>query len=269
LIRVEANLGTRRDVEVAVDNGADGVGLFRIEQLYFSRELPPTEDELFDELRATAAALRDKPLTVRLLDVGGDKPLAFLRSPLEANPSLGVRGVRLLLQHPVLLRTQLSALIRLAQVHDVRVLVPMVTLEEDIRATRALFDETCAALAAEKRPAFGAMIETPAAALGVPAIARHVEFLSVGTNDLTQYTFAAGRDDPNVNAYFQDGHASLLRLLAIIVVDAADLPLTLCGELAGRAELLPRLLAIGFRAFSVAPPLVPAMKDHVRSLRID
>jgi phosphoenolpyruvate-protein phosphotransferase len=269
LIKVEANLGARRDVEIAVDNGADGVGLFRIEQLYFGRELPPTEDELFDELQATASALRDKPLTVRLLDVGGDKPLPFLRPPLEANPSLGVRGVRLLLQHPLLLQTQLAALVRLSGARDVRILVPMVTLEEDIRAARLLFDETCAALAVEKCPAFGAMIETPAAALGIPAIARHVDFLSVGTNDLTQYTFAAGRDDPNVNQYFQDAHASLLRLLEIIVDDAGDLPLTLCGELAGREELLPRLLAIGFRAFSVAPPLIPTMKDRIRSLRID
>jgi len=269
LIKVEANLGSRRDVEIAVGNGADGVGLFRIEQLYFERELPPTEDELFDQLQATASALGAKPLTVRLLDVGGDKPLPFLRSPLEANPSLGMRGVRLLLQHLPLLRTQLAALMRLSRMHDVRVLVPMVTLEEDIRATRQLFDETCTALGVESRPLFGAMIETPAAALSVPSIARHVDFLSVGTNDLTQYTFAAGRDDPNVNRYFQDAHASLLRLLEIIVADAAQVPLTLCGELAGREELLPRLLAIGFRSFSVAPPLIPAMKDHIRGLRLD
>ncbi len=268
LITVEANLGTRRDVELAVDNGADGVGLFRIEQLYLSRDTPPTEDELLAELQATASALRDKPLTIRLLDVGGDKPLAFLRPPVETNPALGVRGIRLLLQHPPLLRTQLSALIRLAQGQNVRILVPMVTLEDDIEATRRVFDETCVALGAQRRPAFGAMIETPAAALGVPAIARHVDFLSIGSNDLTQYTFAAGRDDPNVNRYFQDAHAALLRLLAIVVADAGDLPLTLCGELAGRDEVLPRLLAIGFRSLSVAPPLIPRLKDRIRSLRI-
>jgi phosphoenolpyruvate-protein kinase (PTS system EI component) len=144
----------------------------------------------------------------------------------------------------------------------------MITLEEDIQASRALFDEICTALAIENPPLFGAMIETPAAALSVPAIAAHVDFLSVGTNDLTQYTFAAGRDDPNVNQYFQDGHASLLRLLEIIVADAGSLPLTLCGELAGREELLPRLLTIGFRGFSVAPPLIPSLKDRVRSISL-
>ena len=268
-IRVEANLGTRGDVELVLGNGADGVGLFRIEQLYLGRELPPSEDELFEEMQAIASPLRDKPLTVRLLDVGGDKALAFLRPPKEANPSLGLRGIRLLLRHPALLRTQLAAFVRLSRAQDVRVLVPMVTLEDDIRVTRELFDEICGALGVESRPPFGAMIETPAAALGIPTIARHVDFLSVGTNDLTQYTFAAGRDDPNVNGYFQDAHASLLRLLEIIVDDAGALPLTLCGELAGREELLPRLLAIGFRSLSIAPPLIPAIKDRIRTLRIE
>jgi phosphoenolpyruvate-protein kinase (PTS system EI component) len=268
LIRVEANLGTRREVEAVLGNGADGVGLFRIEQLYLGRELPPTEDELYEEMQATASPLRHKPLTIRLLDVGGDKPLPFLRPPSEANPSLGLRGIRLLLRHPGLLRAQLAAFIRLSRAQEVRVLVPMVTLEDDIRTTRELFEEACAALRVESRPAFGAMIETPAAALAIPAIARHVDFLSVGTNDLTQYTFAAGRDDPNVDVYFQDGHAALLRLLQIIVDDAADLPLTVCGELAGREDLLPRLLAIGFRSFSMAPPLIPTMKNLIRSLRV-
>jgi phosphoenolpyruvate-protein phosphotransferase (PTS system enzyme I) len=268
LIRVEANLGTRRDVELALGNGADGVGLFRIEQVYLGRELPPTEDELFEEMQATAAPLRDKPLTIRLLDVGGDKPLRFLRTPKEANPSLGLRGIRLLLRQPALLRTQLAAFVRLSRAQEVRVLVPMVTLEGDIRTARELFEEVCAAIRVESRPAFGAMIETPAAALAIPAIAPHVDFLSIGTNDLTQYTFAAGRDDPNVNDYFQDGHAALLRLLEIIVQDAGDLPVTLCGELAGREELLSRLLAIGLRSFSIAPPLIPGMKERIRSLRV-
>ncbi len=268
LIRVEANLGTRRDVELVLGNGADGVGLFRIEQLYLAREGPPTEDELYEEMSAIASPLRGKPLTIRLLDVGGDKPLPFLRMPSETNPSLGLRGIRLLLRHPTFLRTQLAALVRLSRVQDVRVLVPMVTLEDDIRTTREFFERACTAQGIESRPAFGAMIETPAAALAIPAIARYVDFLSIGTNDLTQYTFAAGRDDPDVNEYFQDGHAAILRLLEIIVDDAGDLPLTLCGELAGREDLLPRLLAIGFRSLSIAPPLIPTMKDRIRSLRL-
>src|SRR5262245_38746780 len=268
LVRVEANLGASDEVELALDNGADGVGLFRIEQLYLARELPPTEAELLDELRAITSPLVDKPLTIRRLDVGGDKPVPFLRLPSEANPLLGQRGVRLLLAYPQLAQTQLAALVRLSQERYLRVLVPMVTLEEDIQAMRKVFEATCAELGLPQRPAFGAMIETPAAALSVPAIAKHVDFLCVGTNDLTQYTLAAGRDDPAVTRYYQDTHSSLLRLLRIIVADAGEMPLTLCGELAGREDMLPRLLALGFRSFSVAPPLIPGMKELIRSLRI-
>ena len=268
MVKVEANLSASDEVELALDNGADGVGLFRIEQLYLARDLPPTEAELLDELRTVTAPLRDKPLTIRLLDIGGDKPVAFLRLAPEANPLLGKRGVRLLLEYPQLAQTQFAALLRLSQERHLRVLVPMVTLEEDIQAMRELFEVKCAELGMPQRPAFGAMIETPAAALSVPAIAKHVDFLCVGTNDLTQYTLAAGRDDPSVNRYFLDNHSSLLRLLGIIVAEAGETPLTLCGELAGREEMLPQLLALGFRSFSVAPPLIPGTKELIRSLRI-
>ena len=267
-VTVEANLGAYEDVELALDNGADGVGLFRIEQLYLARESPPTEEELFEELRSVTAPLRDAALTIRLLDIGGDKPVPFLRFPQEVNPALGTRGVRLLLEYPQLAQTQLAALLRLAQERQIRVLVPMVTLEDDIRAIRELFDTVSGELRLERRPAFGAMIETPAAALSVPAIARHVDFLSVGTNDLTQYTLAVGRDDPTVNRYFLDNHSSLLRLLGIIAADAGAMPLTLCGELAGREEMIPQLLAMGFRSLSVAPTLIPGTKDLIRSLRL-
>jgi phosphoenolpyruvate-protein kinase (PTS system EI component) len=266
LVKVEANLSAYDEVEVALDNGADGVGLFHIEQLYLARELPPTEDELLDELRAITSPLRDKPLTLRLLDIGGDKPVSFLRLPSEANPLLGQRGVRLLLAYPHLAQTQLAALVRLAQERQIRVLVPMVTLEEDIQAIRKVFEAMCAELGIQQRPAFGAMIETPAAALSVPAIAKHVDFFCVGTNDLTQYTLAVGRDDHTVNRYYLDTHSSLLRLLGIIVADAGATPLTLCGELAGREEMLPQLLALGFRSFSVAPSLIPGVKELIRTL---
>jgi phosphoenolpyruvate-protein kinase (PTS system EI component) len=268
LVSVEANLGAHDDIELAIDNGADGVGLFRIEQLYLARAQPPSEDELFEELRAITAPLRGRPVTIRLLDVGADKPVAFLPFPVEPNPSLGRRGVRLLLEYPQLVRTQLTALFRLAQEQDVRILVPMVTLEEDIRVMRALFDTILETLPDAKRPPFGAMIETPAAALGVAVIARHVDFLSVGTNDLTQYTLAAGRDDPAVSHYYDDTHAAVLRLLAIAITDAPGVPIALCGELAGREETMPQLLRLGFRSLSMAPGLIPAAKELIRGLRL-
>src|SRR5262245_21262288 len=267
-VTVEANLGAHDDVELAIDNGADGVGLFRIEQLYLARAMPPSEDELFEELRTLTAPLRGKPLTIRLLDVGGDKPVPFLPLPVEPNPSLGRRGVRLLLEYPQLARTQLAALLRLAQEQDVRILVPMVTLEEDIREMRVLFDATLTTFPGAKRPPFGAMIETPAAALGVATITPHVDFLSVGTNDLAQYTLAAGRDDPAVSHYYDDTHAAVLRLLALAIADAPGIPITLCGELAGREQTMLQLLRLGFRSLSMAPGLIPGAKELIRGVRI-
>ena len=173
LIRVEANIGIRDDVDLALDNGADGVGLLRIEQLYFARDTPPSEAELFVELKELVAPLRQRPVTIRLLDIGGDKPLPYLRLPATSNPALGRRGVRVLLEYSQLVRTQLGAILRLSQEHPVRVLVPMITLEEDVETIRQAFDalEPPRRRIARHSPArLGAMaIETPAAALAIPA----------------------------------------------------------------------------------------------------
>jgi phosphoenolpyruvate-protein phosphotransferase len=268
LIRVEANIGIQEDVDVALDNGADGVGLLRIEQIYFARQDPPTEDELFTSLRALVTPLGNRPVTIRLLDIGGDKPLPFLPMIAGSNPSLGRRGVRVLLEYSNLVRTQMAAILRLAQEHPIQVLIPMITLEQDVERMREIFD----ALATEKKitrpPKFGAMIETPAAALAVPSVLKHADFLCVGTNDLTQYTLAAGRDDASVNVYFQDSHESVMRLLGIVLAEADGHPVTLCGELAGREAIVPRLLQMGFRTLSVAPTVVPSTKEAVRKVDI-
>ena len=268
LIRVEANVGVDEDVELALDNGADGVGLLRIEQLYFARQAPPTEEELYDELRRMVVPLGGRPVTIRLLDIGGDKPLPYLRLTEAPNPVLGRRGVRLLLDYSQLVRTQFGALLRLAEEHPLRVLIPMVTLEEDIRRMREAFESLAAERKIARRPEFGAMIETPAAALAVQSLAQHVDFFCVGSNDLTQYTLAAARDDAAVNDYYLDSHESILRLLRIVLVDAKQLPVTLCGELAGREAWVPRLLQMGFRALSIAPAVIPATKAMIRKLEI-
>jgi phosphoenolpyruvate-protein phosphotransferase len=268
-IDVEANVGIADDMELARANGADGVGLLRIEQLYFARPSPPTEEELSGELKGLIAPLGNRRVTIRLLDVGGDKPLPYLGLPSSPNPALGRRGVRLLLEYAQLVRTQMGAILRLAQEHPVQVLVPMVTLEDDIRRMRETFDDLCAERKVTTPPAFGAMVETPAAALAIPTLARYVDFFSVGTNDLTQYTLAASRDDASVNDYYLDGHESVLRLLGIILADAAGRPVSLCGELAGREAMVPRLLEMGFRSLSVAPSLIPTTKALIRTVRLD
>jgi phosphoenolpyruvate-protein phosphotransferase len=265
-ISVEANLAAHASLETVIENGADGVGLFRIEELYFTRELPPSEEELFSELQRLVAPLRDKPVTIRLLDAGGDKAIPSLRLPFESNPLLGKRGVRLLLDYPQLARTQLKSLLRLSQTQDIRILVPMVTLERDMQQMRELLVAVADEMNMEKLPPLGAMIETPAAALTVGQIARHADFLSVGTNDLTQYTMVAGRDNATVSGYYEDTHPSMLRLLVIIIAEASGKPVTICGEMAGREEVIPRLLELGFRALSISPPLIPTTKELIRSI---
>src|SRR6266540_2394531 len=265
-ISVEANLAAHGGVDTVIENGADGVGLFRIEQLYFARELPPSEEELFSELQHLVAPLREKSVTIRLLDIGGDKAIPSLRLPFESNPLLGKRGVRLLLDYPQLARTQLKSLLRLSQAQDIRILVPMVTFERDMQQIRELLVAVAHEMGIENLPPLGAMIETPAAALTVGQIARHADFLSVGTNDLTQYTLAAGRDNATVSGYYEDTHPSMLRLLGIIIVEASGKPVTICGELAGREEVVPTLLEIGFRALSISPPLIPTTKELIRSI---
>jgi phosphoenolpyruvate-protein kinase (PTS system EI component) len=268
-ISVEANLAAYDDIELVIENGADGIGLFRIEQLYLARESPPSEDELYDELQALVGPFHDRPVTIRLLDIGGDKPLPSLNLPPETNPLLGRRGVRLLLAFPQLARTQFRALLRLSQNQAIRILVPMVALERDIQKIRDLLGIVAREMGLQQVPPFGAMIETPAAALTVADITRHADFLCVGTNDLTQYTLAAGRDDSTVSDYYIDNHPALLRLLGIIVREAAGKSVTICGELGGREDAIPNLLRMGFRGLSIAPPLIPATKDLIRSIFID
>ena len=268
-IDVEANVGIADDMELALDNGADGIGLLRIEQLYFARPSPPTEEELSSELERLISPFGNRRVTIRLLDIGGDKPLPYLGMPPSPNPTLGRRGVRLLLDYAQLVRTQMGAILRLAQEHPVQVLIPMVTLEDDIRRMRETFDALCAERKIKTPPAFGAMVETPAAALAIPTLASYVDFFSVGTNDLTQYTLAASRDDASVNDYYLDSHESILRLLGIILADAAGRPVSLCGELAGREAMVPRLLEMGFRSLSIAPSLIPTTKALIRTIRLD
>jgi phosphoenolpyruvate-protein phosphotransferase len=267
-VTVFANVGGREDVVAAVENGADGVGLYRMEQFYLSRKTPPSRAELLTELQEVFEPLKGKPITVRLLDLGGDKPLPFLRMPFEDNPFLGRRGVRFLLHYPELLDAQLQALLDFSEGHDVRILVPMVTVSDDMLQIRRRIEEAARAVDRKKLPPLGAMVETPAAALSVAEVAAHCDFLSIGTNDLTQYTMAAGRENPLVNDYFVEDHPAVMRLVRMVAEEAGDIPVAICGELARQTAPLGSLLRYGIRALSVAPPLVPKVKEAVRQIRL-
>jgi phosphoenolpyruvate-protein kinase (PTS system EI component) len=264
-ISVLANVGCSADTEKAMLNGAEGVGLYRLEQAYLGRVVPPNSDELYDEMRQTLNAARGCTVHVRLLDIGSDKPLPFTGFLAETNPSLGRRGIRFLREYPELLKTQLRAVLELAREFDVRVLVPMVTLPDDVSVVKECLAKLCSELRISSPPGLGAMIETPAAALAAQEIVKHVDFLSFGTNDLTQYAFAADRENAAVEHYYKDASDVIFRLLRLTHDDVPDVPLSLCGELAGRAEHIPKLLPCGIRTFSVAAPLIPNIKETIRN----
>ena len=263
-VTVMANVGDLEDVEFAAENGADGIGLYRVDQIYLSRNEPPSEEELYEAILKSLDPLPDKPVTIRLLDVGGDKRLSYMSHRHEENPFLGRRGVRLLLDYPELTAAQLKVCLRLSRNREIRVLVPMITLAEEMGKIKGMYLQAAKEAGIESLAPLGAMLETPAAALSVKEIAQHADFFSIGTNDLTQYTLAAGRENPRVADYFIETHPVIMRLLEIIVTDAGDTPLEICGELAGYPDAIPSLVQRGIRALSVAPPLVPFVKQAVR-----
>jgi phosphotransferase system enzyme I (PtsI) len=268
-IEVMANITCREDAEQAFENGADGIGLYRLESFYLSQKIFPSEQDLLEEMEQTLMPVKEKPMTVRLLDIGGDKELPFLHLPSEGNPFLGRRGIRLLLEYPDLLDTQLKAMVQLSRTFDVRILVPMVTFAEDMERVRDRLCKAAAEFGTDTSPPLGAMIETPAAALCVERLLKYSDFFSIGTNDLTQYTMAAGRENPLVSNYFRDDHPAVVKLLQIILNQVGNTPVSLCGELAGNTEALSRILGIGLRSLSVPPFLVSIVKESIRNMYLE
>ncbi len=262
---VLGNIGNRDDCYLAAQYGAEGIGLFRTEQFYLAARKLPSVDEIAEAMLDAVTPLNGKPVTIRLVDIGGDKELPYIDfGEVERDPFLGRRGVRLLLAYPNLLRDQLKALLRLSRDIDLRVMIPMVTFADEIASVRGLMEEVAGEIGVDRLPPLGAMVETPSAALCIGELAAQADFLSVGTNDLTQYTLAVGRENAMVSSYFRDDHPAVFRLLEMIVAEAGDCPLSICGELAGRIEAVERLVQLGYRTLSVAPPLVAAVKLAVR-----
>ena len=267
-VAVYANLGATAEVAGAVDSGAEGCGLLRTEFLFLSRRDPPDEDEQAREYAAIAASLAGRPLTVRTFDPGGDKPLAYLPAPREDNPALGMRGIRAHSLQPALLRSQLRALLRTHATGPVRILLPMVNEVAELRLVRGLLAACAAELGVTSLPALGVMVETPAAALLADQLAAEADFLSLGSNDLAQYTLAIDRAHPLLAARLDALHPAVLRLIAQVAraARAAACPLAVCGGLASDPLAVPLLLGLGVRELSVVPALIPRIKQGVREL---
>jgi multiphosphoryl transfer protein len=270
-IEVFANLGSLAEAQVAMAHGAEGCGLLRTEFLFLEREAPPDEDEQLQQYQGIATALAGRPLVVRTLDIGGDKPIPYLPMPAEPNPALGLRGVRTSLWRPDLLRVQLRAILRVQPAGQCRVLLPMITDTAEIRAVRRMIDEVRRELRHIGSIAVGAMIETPAAALLAERVANEVEFLSIGTNDLTQYTLAMDRGHSELAHRIDGLHPAVLRLIATTVAAAEKHSrfVAVCGGLASEPAAVPVLLGLGVHELSVVPTLVPQLKSLIRTLTLD
>ncbi len=277
-IKLEANLELPRDVEAVLESGAVGVGLLRTEFNFMNRPDLPSEDEQFEVLRDIVKRMKGRPITIRTLDVGGEKIASALGDAAgeNANPALGLRAIRLGLKEPKLLDAQLSAILRAGAYGPVRILVPMVSSVDQVKQVRERL------VSLEKKlqrrgiklphavPPVGAMIEIPGAALYADALSKVCDFFAIGSNDLTQYTLAIDRGDDRVADLYNPYHPAVLRLVEFTIAAAwrASIPVSLCGELAGSTRATALLLGLGLREFSVSPSRLPRIKQEIRALSI-
>ena len=271
-IVLQANIELPRDFESVRKVGAAGVGLYRTEFLYMNRESPPDEEEHFQTYRKVIDILDGLPLTIRTLDLGADKQVDGGRSsgPVQSNPALGLRAIRLCLKEPELFRPQLRAILRVSAHGPVRILIPMLSNVQEIEQVFLMIDEIKAELKTQAIPfdssvAIGAMIEVPAAAICADIFAEKLAFLSIGTNDLIQYTMAIDRVNDEVNYLYEPLHPAVLRLIKM-VLDAgnnANIPVSMCGEMAGDCQFTRLLLSLGLRDFSIHPANLLEVKQII------
>jgi phosphocarrier protein FPr/phosphocarrier protein len=270
-IDVFANLvGTVADAKLAIGQGAEGCGLLRTEFLFLERETAPDEAEQLAAYHQVADILAGKPLVIRTLDAGGDKPIPYLPLPAEENPALGLRGIRTSLWRPDLLEVQLRAMLQLPA-GQCRILLPMITDVGEIRTVRTMLTRLAAEAGVTRLPQLGVMIETPAAALLADQLAAEVDFLSIGTNDLSQYTLAMDRGHAELAARIDGVHPAVLRLIGLVGEAAArqQRPVAVCGGLASDPAAVPLLLGLGVTELSAVPAAIPRIKTLVNALSLD
>ncbi|MEF9944509.1 MAG: phosphoenolpyruvate--protein phosphotransferase, partial [Burkholderiaceae bacterium] len=280
-----ANIELPEDARDALEAGADGIGLFRSEFLFMNRNDLPSEDEQFEAYARVARAMKGKPVVIRTLDIGADKVLTReARAGLgidagepsaESNPALGLRAIRYCLQYPELFLTQLRAILRASSVGSVKILLPMLAHVHEIEQAMSFIARAQADLKERKlkydaRVPVGGMVEVPAAALSLPAFVKRLKFLSIGTNDLIQYTLAIDRADSSVAHLYDPLHPAVLRLINNTIKSGtrAQVPVSVCGELAGELSVAPLLLGMGLTQFSMHPAQIPAVKERIMELSV-
>jgi phosphoenolpyruvate-protein phosphotransferase (PTS system enzyme I) len=269
-IDLNANIELPTDLPTCVENGADGIGLFRSEFLFLHREDLPSEDEQFESYKAVAEGLPDRPVTIRTFDLGADKRMPGLGDRPSENPALGLRAIRLCLAEPKLFMTQLRAILRASAYGRVRILIPMIANAHEVTQTLAFVKRAKAELAAQNikfdpEVPIGGMIEIPASVISLPYFAEQLDFLSIGTNDLIQYTLAIDRTDDAVAHMYDPLHPAVVKLVASAIRTASklDTPIAICGEMAGELRLTRLLLGFGLRNFSMHPKQLLTIKQRI------
>ncbi len=272
-IRLYANIGGLGDISAALQNDAGGIGLFRSEFLYLQNDHMPTEEEQFRAYREAAEKLAGKPVIIRTMDIGADKQIDYFHLPKEENPALGYRAIRICLSEPELFRTQLRALYRAGVYGDLSIMFPMITSPEEIRHIQKQAELAQQELRQQEIPfrehmETGIMIETPAAAVISDILAPMVDFFSIGTNDLTQYTLAIDRQNPSLEAFYQPHHEAVLRLIQQVIQNAhkAGIWAGICGELGADPALTERFLRMGVDELSVSPAKILPIREKIRSM---
>ena len=282
-VELQANLELPMELPLIAQSGAVGIGLLRTEFLFMNRETVPDEDTQAETYRTIVEAMGGDPVAIRVLDWGGEKDIealsiaGFVPEMADANPALGLRGIRLLLRRTELLETQFAAILRAAVAGPVRVMLPMVTTVGEVRKARELYERMARRLRRrgeripDKLPPLGIMIETPGAALSADALALEADFFAIGTNDLTAYTLAVDRAESDVAELYDPLHPAVVRLVQFATEAALRMrmPVSVCGEMAANPRLTPLLLGLGLRSFSMNASAVPRVKQAVRSVEID
>lgn len=274
-IILSANIEQPADAEAVTQSGAEGVGLFRTEYLFINRETLPTEEEQYQAYRQVATALKSQPVIIRTLDLGGDKFLSHLQVPEEMNPFLGWRAIRFCLEEKDIFRVQLRAILRASAEANVKMMYPMVSCLDEVEKANALVEECKAQLRQENTPfnealEIGVMIEIPSAALAAGSLARKVNFFSIGTNDLIQYTLAVDRLNEKIAHLYEPAHPAILRLIQMTVdaAKSAGIWVGVCGEMAADPVMAPLLLGLGVDELSVAPLNVARIKYLIRRIKM-
>ena len=269
-VSIYSNVGSIKEVEYAQQQDAEGIGLFRSEYLYLNKDQQPTQEEQFSVYSKVAAAMEGKKVILRTLDIGADKKADYLNFPKEDNPALGYRAIRFCLDRKDIFLTQLKAMLQASVCGNIAIMLPMIVSVDEVRSAKALVEEAKEMLSREKvtykNVPIGIMIETPAAVMISDMLAKEVDFFSIGTNDLIQYTLAADRQNPKLVGIYDSRHPAILRMIKLVVKNAHanGIPVGICGELAADLSLTKTLVAMGIDSLSVAPRYILPLRKNIR-----